>query len=76
MSPAAKRLRGRITFEDAPALLTFRQAAELLSVGKNAITEGVRSGHIPTVQLTATIKRIPRAKLAALLGLAQEDPPT
>ncbi|HXJ49376.1 MAG TPA: hypothetical protein VNF91_09435 [Candidatus Acidoferrum sp.] len=71
MSEAARRLRvvhkDRLTFDDAPALLTFGQAAELMGLGKNLITAAVRSGRVPTVQLTETCRRIPKAGLAKLL---------
>ncbi|MHB8611204.1 MAG: hypothetical protein ACYDAL_02085 [Candidatus Dormibacteraceae bacterium] len=59
--------RRRLTIAEAPALMTFGQAAEVLSVGKNAVTQGVRSGHIPVVELTPTMRRIPRAGLSRLL---------
>lgn len=38
-------------FEQAPELLTRRQAQELLQIGKSKMLEFIRSGNIPAVML-------------------------
>ncbi|HUZ85658.1 MAG TPA: hypothetical protein VNF26_01770 [Candidatus Baltobacterales bacterium] len=57
----------RLTLAEAPELMTFTAAARVLGIGKNLMTSAVRSGRVPTVQLTETCRRIPKAALAKLL---------
>jgi excisionase family DNA binding protein len=52
-------------------VLTVEEAATVLRIGRSAAYEGVRTGEIPAVKVGRSI-RIPRCRLAALLG--KNDP--
>lgn len=58
-----KRTRG---FDDLPAVLTPREAATLLRIGRNGIYEAIQRGQIPSLKIGRKIL-IPKTPLIALL---------
>ncbi len=66
--------------EDAPAridqlplMLTVREVAQILRIGRNEAYAAVADGSLPSVRIGRSI-RIPRNSLAALLGTARDAP--
>lgn len=58
--------RKRLTLTSAPDVLKLKEAAEVLRIGKNQATAGVRSGAIPSVRIGNSI-RVLKSSLVALL---------
>ena len=62
----------RAEFEAYPLTLTVEEAARVLRIGRTAAYEAVRAGDIPSISIGRT-KRVPRHRLAAMLGLDDES---
>lgn len=52
---------------DRPVVLTVEEAGEMLRIGRSAAYSAVRRGEIPAIRVGRCL-RVPRCKLAALLG--------
>jgi excisionase family DNA binding protein len=54
------------------ATLTVEEAAEILGVGRRTAYKAVAAGELPALRLGNRLV-VPRAKLNAMLGIAQSD---
>jgi excisionase family DNA binding protein len=62
----------REEFETLGLTLTVEETAEVLRIGRTAAYDAVRRGEIPSIPVGRSL-RIPRHKLAAMLGLDQQS---
>jgi excisionase family DNA binding protein len=65
----------RQRLSDLPLALTVEEAASVLRLGRTAAYAAVRRGDIPTVRVGKSL-RVPRQKLAELLGEPNENSAT
>ena len=59
--------------DQLPMMLTVREVAQVLRIGRNEAYAAVADGSLPSVRIGRSI-RIPRNSLAALLGTARDAP--
>ncbi len=62
-----------MSFDELPVVLTISEVAPLLNVGRNTVTELVRSGQIKSIRIGAQY-RIPKHEIRQYLGLPDEPP--
>ncbi len=62
-----------MSLADAPDVLTVEEAADVLRCGRTAMYAAVRRGDVYSVRIGRNI-RVPRHKLAELLGEEANDP--
>jgi excisionase family DNA binding protein len=56
-----------VTLDDAPDLLTVKEAKAILRCGKNQLYAAVRDGEMPAIRVRGAI-RIPKRALVAMLN--------
>lgn len=59
--------------DQLPLMLTVKEVARVLRIGRNEAYAAVADGSLPSVRIGRSI-RIPRNSLATLLGTAREAP--
>lgn len=68
-----KGIRGPLTWETAPDILSVREAAALVRVPKNGMYEAIRLGFVPHHKFGDRRIRIAKAALMKVFGLKSED---
>jgi excisionase family DNA binding protein len=62
-----------ITWENAPDILTAREASTLVRISRNGLYGAIQAGLLPAVRLGPRRIRIAKAALKKVFGVPQED---
>ncbi|MGC2405086.1 MAG: helix-turn-helix domain-containing protein [Candidatus Cybelea sp.] len=68
-----KGIRGPLTWETAPDILTVEEAAELVRIPKNAAYEAIRLGFLPAHNFGERRTRVAKSALRQVFGLKPQD---